>query len=637
MKYRKEIDGLRAIAVLPVVLFHAGFESFGGGFVGVDVFFVISGYLITTLILEARLKRQFSFLHFYERRVRRILPGLLTVILLVTPFSLWIMTPSQLVDFSESIISSIFFFSNFHFFLEEGYFSAVSELKPLLHTWSLAIEEQFYLLFPMAFVVLLGVGKKTAIFSIISVAVLSLIFAQWSGNLIASPPYIENDFKWFDQSFMASYYMPFGRVWELLAGALLACTSKDTHKVHRAVCEFGAFLGLTLISLSVFLFDKATPFPSVYTLIPVLGTILILKYGRSTTFTGRFLSLSGIVFIGLISYSLYLFHQPVLAVVRLVNPEILEDWRLFAILMFIAGLSYFSWRFIETPFRSDTRISSRNLQLVLSGVIVVMCGFVFATKYTNGFIQRFSEDDRALLSINETEMARYTPQQFMSHRLAAFSEEKRKVFLIGDSFAMDFLNMGYAGGYWNTVSVSTHHIERQCGIVLTERNYSHHISDADTVYCNRRGRFESEQVRSLIQQADVVILASRWSFWVAEYLPDTISGLEMLGAKRIIIVGSKNIGKVNPMTFLGSSLREKKQAVARPDPNEIAVIRQMNNLGEAYHYISLQDHICPSYSECRVFTDNGELLSFDGKHLTTQGAEYFSNVVFSNPALTFLQ
>ena len=176
MVYRKEIDGLRALAVIPVVFFHAGFESFSGGYIGVDIFLVISGYLITSIILKEQNEGTFSLLNFYERRARRILPALFIVIFFSSAMSYFLMTPSQLIDFAESVIASVLFISNFHFFQEAGYFSIASDLKPLLHTWSLAIEEQFYILYPLILLAASYYRRKNIIYSLALVFLISIVF-----------------------------------------------------------------------------------------------------------------------------------------------------------------------------------------------------------------------------------------------------------------------------------------------------------------------------------------------------------------------------------------------------------------------------------------------------------------------------
>ena len=206
MKYRGEIDGLRALAVVPVMLFHAGFELFGGGFVGVDVFFVISGYLITTILIEDIENKRFSIINFYERRARRILPALFFVIFACIPFAWMWMDLSQMRDFSQSLVALSLFASNILFWTESGYFAGAAEEKPLLHTWSLAVEEQYYLLFPIFLILAWRFGKNRVFWIIVFMSALSLLLSEWG---------------WRNDA-IANFYLAPTRAWELFAGSIAA-------------------------------------------------------------------------------------------------------------------------------------------------------------------------------------------------------------------------------------------------------------------------------------------------------------------------------------------------------------------------------------------------------------------------------
>ena len=229
MKYRAEIDGLRALAVVPVILFHAGFELFSGGFVGVDVFFVISGYLITTIIIEDIENNCFSFVYFYERRVRRILPALFFVMLTCIPFAWMWMVPGQMKDFSQSLVAVSLFASNLLFWKESGYFSAAAEEKPLLHTWSLAIEEQYYVLFPIFLFLAWRFGKRRVFWIIVVMAAISLILSEWGWRNKAT----------------ANFYLAPTRAWEILAGSITAFV---VQKKGVQKNEIMSLLGLLAIS-----------------------------------------------------------------------------------------------------------------------------------------------------------------------------------------------------------------------------------------------------------------------------------------------------------------------------------------------------------------------------------------------------
>src|SRR6476620_4994577 len=257
MEYRREIDGLRALAVIPVILFHAGFDTFSGGFVGVDVFFVISGYLITSIVLAEKEAGTFSLVDFYERRMRRILPALFFVMLACIPFAWFWLPPSDMKDFSESLIAVPIAASNFLFWQRSGYFDTAAELKSLLHTWSLAVEEQYYLLFPTFLVLTWRLRRHWVIAILIVVALISLALAHWGA--LNYP--------------QATFFLLPTRIWEMLIGLFVAfhlfgregAKIKSGYSSH--LTQFLSIVGLFSIVFSIFVFDKQTLFPSLYTLI----------------------------------------------------------------------------------------------------------------------------------------------------------------------------------------------------------------------------------------------------------------------------------------------------------------------------------------------------------------------------------
>ena len=389
MKYRAEIDGLRAIAVVPIILFHAGFEYFSGGFVGVDVFFVISGYLITTIILSEKEQGSFSLVNFYERRFRRILPALFTVMLVSLIFSLLWLMPSYMEDFSQSLMAVSTFSSNILFWHESGYWEISNELKPLLHTWSLAVEEQYYVLYPLFLMQIWHFRKDWILGSFIVIAAISLAIAQWGAYNKPIPTF---------------YLLP-TRAWELSIGAGIAyyfLYRKQTVRTllsHKSVNEALGLLGLLMISYAVYVFDKGTPFPSLYALVPTVGTGLIILFSSSQTMVGRLLSIKPLVAVGLISYGAYLWHWPLLVFARhlsLTEPSELT----FAILALLTfPLAYLSWRYIEKPFRTKS-IFSRKAIFTLSFIgsaLFITVGL--AGHFSNGFeyfwLSRQSESVKA--------------------------------------------------------------------------------------------------------------------------------------------------------------------------------------------------------------------------------------------------
>ncbi len=360
MQYRREIDGLRALAVIPVILFHAGFELFKGGFVGVDVFFVISGYLITTIILSELEKGKFSIVNFYERRARRILPALYIVMLVCIPFAWFLLLPSDMKDFSKSLVAVSVFASNILFWKESGYFDTAAELKPLLHTWSIGVEEQYYTIFPLFLILFWKLGKRWVIVALGLVFVASLALAQWA--LYAEPS--------------AAFFLLPARGWELLIGAFAAfyISSANRKEFGRGLSECGGWLGVALILFAVFAYSKATPFPGIYSFVPTFGTVLIILFATQKTTTGKFIGNKVFVGIGLVSYSAYLWHQPLFAFAKAYTFNLLSITHIIALIFLSFAFAYLSFKYVETPFRVKSKITRiRIFLLSLFGILFFVC------------------------------------------------------------------------------------------------------------------------------------------------------------------------------------------------------------------------------------------------------------------------
>ncbi len=374
MEYRKEIDGLRAIAVLPVILSHAGISWFSGGYVGVDIFFVISGYLITSIILEERKRNTFSIINFYERRARRILPAL-NVVLIFTTIAAYIFMPAiSLKEYSQSLVSVATFSSNVFFYMMSGYFSQASAEKPLLHTWSLAVEEQYYLFLPIMLVLVGMLGKRWLISSVLLMAGASFIVAQ---GLLST------------DAVDANYYLIFSRAWELFFGSILAFISLPKLSVARWKMDLLSIVGISMIAYSVVSFDSETPFPGFYTLVPVLGTCLIIVFADSKYFIGRILSHNVLVFVGLISYSLYLWHQPLFAFVRMKSIGEPSAYLFAMAILSTFILAFLTWKYIERPFRNKVKFTRAFIFRSSAASIVVFFSVGLAGHFYKGFASRF--------------------------------------------------------------------------------------------------------------------------------------------------------------------------------------------------------------------------------------------------------
>ncbi|WP_416306692.1 acyltransferase family protein [Neptunicella sp. SCSIO 80796] len=375
IEYRKEIDGLRAVAVLPVLFFHAGFSGFSGGYVGVDIFFVISGFLITSILAKDLADGRFSIINFYERRARRIIPALSFMLLSTTIFAYLLLSPIDLREYSQSLISVTTFVSNIFFYLESGYFAGAAEEMPLLHTWSLAVEEQYYLFFPPLLWLLWKLPKNLMLLVLIVFSGLSLALSE----ILTANHQIE-----------ANFYLIFSRAWELFAGSILAFIPRDWLTKQRFAATTLSSLGLVMVGFSIVMFDNHTPFPSLYALVPVVGSVLIIYFTLPDTFVWRLLTLPFMVGIGLISYSLYLWHQPIYAFIRvgtIGNPA----FAIFIVAIVASALlAYLSWRYIERPFRTKGRFNRKE---IFGWSLASIAGFLlvgFVGHFNNGFGQRFN-------------------------------------------------------------------------------------------------------------------------------------------------------------------------------------------------------------------------------------------------------
>ncbi|MCK0206474.1 acyltransferase [Starkeya koreensis] len=508
MKYRREIDGLRAVAVVPVILFHAGFEVFSGGFVGVDVFFVISGYLITIILLTEIEKGEFSIAKFYERRARRILPALFVVMAACLPFAWLWMVPDQLKAFGQSVTAVVFFVSNILFWQESGgYFAPAAELKPLLHTWSLAVEEQYYLLAPVSLALLWRFGRRAVFWCVVATALASLLATEWGWRFAPR----------------ANFYLPQFRIWELLAGSI--CGFIATSRAPRPN-ELLAAIGLALIVFAIFAFDSGTPFPSFYALVPVVGASLIVLYAHKGTFTARLLSTPVLVGIGLISYSAYLWHQPLFAFARIrsmadPSPELMSGLAVLSL-----ALAYLSWRYVEQPFRRGPIPLLPSRQAVFRASTVAGVLFAAIGTYANvskgipsrlAAIEPGSREERLMASARMpmgTGRCEPGPRTNGAGALCAVFEPanaERRILIVGDSHSSVMLPAWAGVGERNAVYwLGAPGCPPLIGVSV-------HGGMFDLGVCEDVARRQIEMVKE--RGFDTVVLVARWSLYPDGYNP----------------------------------------------------------------------------------------------------------------------
>jgi peptidoglycan/LPS O-acetylase OafA/YrhL len=379
--YRPDIDGLRALAILPVLLFHYRVPGFSGGFVGVDVFFVISGYLIAGLIYGEMREGRFSILTFYERRIRRIFPALFALLIAVSVAAWFILFPSDFARYAHSLFATAFFASNIEFWRELGYFDVAAEQKPLLHLWSIAVEEQFYVIFPAILMLVAGRSKARALAAVGVILAASFAFSVHA--VTAGPAF--------------AFYMLPSRAWELMLGAVLAIGQFPA--LPRMFREAIAALGIAMIAIAVALYTKATPFPGTAALLPCLGAAFVIYAGQAPASVNAMLGTRPLVFIGLISYSLYLWHWPLFVFGRDVLGRDPHGWETALLMALAFALAALSWRTIERPFRARTFRPAR--WKLFGGALAAMaltavCGV--AAVLDHGVPQRYSPQVQRILA-----------------------------------------------------------------------------------------------------------------------------------------------------------------------------------------------------------------------------------------------
>lgn len=607
MIYRRDIDGLRTLAVVPVILFHAGFTLFSGGYVGVDVFFVISGYLITSILISELEQGDFSIARFYERRARRILPALFFVMLCCIPFACMWMLPSELNDFSQSIVAVIFFSSNILFWREEGYFAPSADLKPLLHTWSLAVEEQYYVLFPIFLLLAWKAGRNRVFWSVCGVALISLFASEWGWRNNAS----------------ANFYLAPTRAWELLAGSICAFLLYGRRQISS---NFLSFVGLLLIGFSVFYFDDSTPFPSIYALAPVLGAVLIILFGADDTWTSKLLSLRGFVGIGLISYSAYLWHQPLFAFARVRSTTEPSPYLMSGLAALTLVLAYFSWRYIERPFRKGKHsvLLTRRSVFLYSASIAVL----FVTAALFGVVTKgnpFNKyDDRNIRYYAKMQSMNETWKNKIALRLRPFPDNgKKNILVIGDSNSGDLLN-AIMFAFKDRYNYSSATIEVRCGNLYLDR--SSFVSDPGV-------KSESQCIKSdsygksskLIKEADFVFIGSSWSAFEIKHFRISWDRLNLEFGPKFFVFGAKNTD-FSERKVLETEFVDLNNLYFAPNEEKVGLNNEIRKVvGD--RFIDPYDFLCRN-NKCKL----NELMSpifYDGSHLTTYGTELMGSYLKS--------
>ena len=518
--YRADIDGLRALAVLPVLLYHAKVPGFSGGFIGVDIFFVISGFLITGIIAREVDAGEFSILSFYERRARRILPALLAMIAFVLIAASLLFLPHDFATVAPSALAAIGFLANVYLFTQTGYFQGSAETTPLLHTWSLGVEEQFYIAVPILLILIARYAPAWRIKAVLALAMISFVWAV---------------LKQTDSDGFAFYMLP-TRAWEMFAGSLLAIGVVPA-VTRRWIAEIVCAGAITAIILATFIYDRSTVFPGCAALVPVLAAAALIHCAPGTM-AGRLLSLKGPVWIGLISYSLYLWHWPLIVFWRYtLNAPLsgLHSAMLIAVSILVAWLS---WRFIEQPFRSKARFpairvwrwSASGMGIAAAASLMLMALGGWPSRFDEDTLRyaRAVDDYSPMRSVCVTDMSADHPAQ-----CTLGVDAKPTAIIWGDSHAVEIA--------W---VLGEQYGARQQAILQRTRSSCPPAMGFDPTNDPRCALFNAN-VMDEIAASDSVVTVYLAAYWaqtpyrlghVDDLLNQTIMQLQALG-KRVVLIG----------------------------------------------------------------------------------------------------
>lgn len=628
MKHRPDIDGLRAIAVIPVVLFHAGVLYFGGGYIGVDVFFVISGFLITGILLEDIRKDRYSIARFYERRARRILPALFLVLLFASIAAYKLLMPNDARDYGRSLIATLFFASNIAFSREMGYFDGPATLKPLLHTWSLAVEEQFYIVYPLFLFLVTRLFRKKYATAIGSVLVVSFAYSVWRVRTEPS----------------TSFYLTTSRAWELLIGGLLAIQSVPKLR-HKLAANLVGIAGLGLIAYGVFAFSAATPFPGWHAIFPCLGAALIIYSGMEVqTIVSQLLSLKPMVFVGLISYSLYLWHWVIIVYAKQYLGHSLSGRESVAVILASFAIASLAWKYVENPFRGRGAIGTRAW--IFSGaaaIAMLFAVFGVAALKTQGFPSRLPGEARVLINGRDDFWSR---RDACDHKICrvGVAGPPESFLLWGDShagaLAPAFEHLALSDNIAGAVAFHS-----GCAPLLHLKRYG-----AGAMDCTEFGNSVIEYIKS--HNIRNVFLHARWGLYAESqrqeeglplYLspdlrPDenypaftrlidsTLQQLHNLDVNVVIIASIPEVDVDVPTALARDEMSGKPLDIAlhRDDfmKRQGRAFQALRNAAEKYSaQIVYPDQLLCTHSQCSVLEGSNPLYC-DNDHLSVHGAMY---------------
>ncbi len=631
LNYRPEIDSLRAIAVLGVIIYHAklyifGYQFFTGGYLGVDIFFVISGYLIFSLIYkELKISNQLDFKNFYERRARRILPALIFVIIISLIFAWKLILPTSFIDYAKSIIYSLVFTSNFYFFFSGQVYGAESGLlKPLLHTWSLSVEEQFYIIFPLITLLFFKYLNKYIFYLFFSISILSFVLSQYLS--IYNPS--------------LNFYLLTSRIWEILCGAMLVfLEDKKNKNFSNLVSNFFVFIGLVLIVLS-FLLIESNNGPSLISIFTIIGTMIVIYFSKPKTLMSFILSNKILVGIGLISYSLYLWHYPIFSFYRIyfLNKSIYYNFIILLLIFFISFLTYY---FIEKPFRDKKKISLKKITRVLVFIFSLLLIFSLMVIKNNGYVERFPKLDKFSLDnlfyINEKRL-----KNFEVGDPIFTNSDKNKILIIGNSLAQDlfdslYLNKELFPNYEFSIIYDQIHCFKEIfkSKNLCDKKISYqalaNLNKADTILINTHYYPQDiENLNSVIKNfkqknKKVIITFQHPTFYhiFGKSLLDEffLKNNRLPNEKELILLEKKQFELMN--VFNDKSDYDNKNYYKKNQKlKKIAIENKIKILNQTDYLCTLDN------KKCLIMTDDQDKIFLRQDHITLSGAKFLGKKIY---------
>ncbi len=582
--YRPEIDGLRAIAVMSVILCHGEIPGFPGGFLGVDIFFVISGFLISGLILDNLDRGNFSIRDFYERRIRRILPAVFLVTGLCLIPGWFFMSADAYENLAESVVATTLSANNILLTVTTSYWEMESAFKPLLHTWSLGVEEQYYLFAPFVMLLAYRYSKRHPAWAIGLICVISFIACLW-----ALPRYPA-----------ANFYLLPTRAWELGIGGLAAIYARSRPEVPSS--RRLALLGLFATVASVVLVPSETATPSAIVLIPVVGTALVLVFCRNGI-AHTILTLWPMRWIGLISYSAYLWHQPLFAYLRVISPSQPVVWEYAALIPVTLALSWLSWRYVEVPFRNRKKMSFRTVAVILVPVAAVLVASGGAIYKLGGIPSRLplpagAEAPGTYKSYNDANF-RYKTNTFPSN-------SKKNLLILGNSQGRDFINAMQADNKFSEYAIVYRDDFSLCDLDQANDTYKGLVADATLV-------------------VDVYLHRIKGPICDGHALSER---QELKG--KLVFLGPRDFGvNINPVSRV--PLDQRSTARVQVTQNVLDADAYARSLSPTNLYVSQLDRLTSDGHTMPIFDEHGLILSEDRVHLTRAGARYVGHRIFEDP------